>query len=106
MGGIRVFLESLEERNNDASQIQKLTKQILEIQIQNKEKDEALKDIQTKLESLQLENYPATKKMAEEADRVGKRGLSISRISMWLAVFGILLTILLEMLKHFRLWSS
>lgn len=62
MGGIRVFLESLEERNNDASQIQKLTKQILEIQIQNKEKDEALKDIQTKLESLQLENYPATKK--------------------------------------------
>ena len=105
MGGIRVFLESLEERNNDASQIQKLTKQILEIQIQNKEKDEALKDIQTKLGSLQLENYPATKKW-EEADRVGKRGLSISRISMWLAVFGILLTILLEMLKHFRLWSS
>lgn len=82
MGGIRVFLESLEERNNDASQIQKLTKQILEIQLQNKEKDEALNDIQTKLGSLQLENYPATKKMAEEADRVGKRGLSISRISM------------------------
>lgn len=105
MGGIRTFLATLEKKNDSTDQIQALTKQVLEIQIRNNEKEEELKQLQTRLTALQLENYPTTKQLAEEADKIGRKGLSAAKISMWIAIGSLLLTLLLELGKHYKIWS-
>lgn len=92
MGGIRTFLASLEKKNDSTDHIQILTKQVLEMQVRNNEKEEELKKLQTNLTALQLENYPSTKQLAEKADKMGRKGLTAGKISMWIAIGSLILT--------------
>jgi hypothetical protein len=60
--------------------------------------------IQTLLSDLQLKHYPTTKKLAEDADKIGRSGLCIAKWSMALAALSVLMTVIIELLKHYKIW--
>jgi hypothetical protein len=85
MGGIRNFLRSLETQGDFSTEIRKLTTQVLEMQVQDKLKDDALKYIQTRIGELQLEDYPQTKIDASKAIKNASNANNTAIISLIIA---------------------
>jgi hypothetical protein len=95
---------SFKEYSKKQSDIQKKQNEKENIRHELTEAQLQLTDIQTRLNSLHLEDYPTTKQLAKNADKIGRKSLSVARWSMGIAVLSLLIIVILELLKHYKVW--